>query len=116
MTALDRNTRYISPVRGWTDLYKQDPAILQVFLPDLERFRRLLIANGLYFVSPWDLGPVASGRRHDEELVHLVGTYGLDSNDAAILMEAQRLGWTDVVTLDADMQRAQADFNIYTWI
>jgi predicted nucleic acid-binding protein len=115
MTPVDRNIKYASPVRGWRDLYKQDPTILQSFLSDLERFRRLLIANRLLLVSPDKLGPIASGRRHDEELVHLVGAYGLDSSDAAILMEAQQLGVTDVVSLDADMQRARADFTIYTW-
>lgn len=116
MAPTDRNARYASPVRSWADLDKQDPAILQAFLPDLERFRRLLIANGLFFVSPWELGPIASGRRYDVELVNLVGAYGLDSNDVAILLEAQRLGVPEIVSLDADMQRAQADFNVYTWM
>jgi predicted nucleic acid-binding protein len=50
------------------------------------------------------------------ELVEFVGAYGLDSSDAAILVEARRYGLTDIVTLDADMQRAQADFTIYTWL
>jgi predicted nucleic acid-binding protein len=116
MTALDRNTRYARPVRGWADLYKQDPAMLHAFQPDLERFRRLLIANGLYFVSPWELGPLASGSRYDVELVDRVGAYGLDSNDIAILLEAEQVGVRDIVSLDADLQRAQADFTIYTWI
>ena len=115
MTALDRNTKYARSVRGWADLYKQDPAILHAFLPDLERFRRLLIANRLLLVSPDKLGPIASGRSHDEELVHLIGDYGLDSSDAALLLEAHRLGVTDIVSLDADMQRAQAGFTVYTW-
>ena len=116
MATIDRNARYASPVRGWRDLYKQDPTILHAFLPGLERFRQLLIANALLFVSPDELGPIVSGRRHDEELVHLVGAYGLDSSVAAILMEAQQLGLTDIVSLDTDMQRAQADFTIYTWM
>jgi hypothetical protein len=75
-----------------------------------------LIANRLLFVSPDELGPIGSGRRHDEELVRFVGAYGLDSSDAAILMEAQQLGLTDIISLDADMQRAQSDFTIHTWI
>jgi predicted nucleic acid-binding protein len=108
--------RYGRPISDWLALYKQDAAILQTFLPDLEQLRRLLIANGLLFIAPEDLGPIASGRNHDEELVHLVGTYGLDSSDALILMEAQRYGVTDIVSLDADLQRARADFNIYTWL
>jgi len=108
--------KYGRPIRGWHDLYKADATILQGFRGDLDRLRQLLIANGLLFVTPDELGPIASGRGYDEELVRLVGTYGLDSNDALILMEAQRYGVTDVITLDADMQRAQADFDIYTWL
>ena len=76
----------------------------------------MLIANGLLFLAPDDLGPITSGRSYDEELVHLVGTYGLDSGDALLLMEARRSGVTDVISLDADLQRARADFNIYTWL
>ena len=75
-----------------------------------------MIANGLLLVAPDGLGPIPSGRAYDEELVHLVGTYGLDSGDAVILMEAQRYGVTDIVTLDKDLRRAQADFTVYTWL
>jgi predicted nucleic acid-binding protein len=107
---------YKRPIDSWLDLYKQDEAILQAFLTDLEQLRLRLIASGLLFVPPEGLGPIASGRSYDAELVHLVGTYGLDSNDALMLMEAQRIGVHDIVTLDADMRRAQADFNIYMWL
>jgi hypothetical protein len=31
-------------------------------------------------------------------------------------MEAQRAGIYDVVSLDTDPQRAQADFNDFTWL
>ena len=108
--------RYGRPIKDWLALYKQDEAILRAFLPDLEQLRRLLIANGLLFLAPEDLGPIVSGRTFDEELVHLVGTYGLDSGDALILMEARRYGVTDIVSLDPDLQRAQADFDIHTWL
>ena len=104
------------PVTNWLSLYKADPTILQALRPDLIQLRHLLIANGLLLLTPDDLGPIASGRSYDEELIHLVTAYGLDSNDALILMEAHRFGLTDVVSLDADFQRAQADFTIYTWL
>jgi predicted nucleic acid-binding protein len=104
------------PIRDWLALYKHDATILQDFLPDLEQFRRLLTASGLLFLAPEDLAPIVSGRSFDEELVQLVGTYGLDSSDALLLMEAQRCGVTDVVTLDADLRRARRDFTIYTWL
>ena len=67
-------------------------------------------------LAPDELGPSSSGQAFDEELVHFVGTFGLDANDAAILLEAERHGLTDIVTLDADLQRAQRDFTIYTWL
>lgn len=75
-----------------------------------------MIANGLLFAAPEDLGPIPSGRSYDEELIDLVGAYGLDSNDASILLEARQLGLADIITLDADMQRARRDFDIYTWL
>ncbi|MDQ3693000.1 MAG: PIN domain-containing protein [Chloroflexota bacterium] len=107
---------YRRPIRDWTDLYKQDRTILQSFSADLQRLRQRFVANGLHFVAPDELDAIASGRTYDDELLHLVGTHGLDSNDALILMEAQRYGVTDIITLDSDMLRARADFNIYTWL
>lgn len=103
-------------INSWRDLYKADATILQALLPNLAQLSHLLTTNGLLFLPPDVLGPITSGRAYDEELIHLVGTYGLDSNDALILMEAQRAGVRDVITLDADLRRAQADFNIYTWL
>ena len=103
-------------IKSWRRLYKQDASILQAFQGDLQRLRSLLVASGLLFLEQSGLGPIPSGREYDEELVHLVGTYGLDSNDAAILMEARRSGVTAIVSLDADMRRARADFDIYTWL
>ena len=100
----------------WKDLYKIDRTILQRLGPDLERLRRLLIVNRLLFLQPGDLMPIASGRSLDEELIHLIGRYGLDTSDIAILMEAQRFATSSVATLDQDMQRAVADFDVYTWL
>ena len=107
---------YGRPIRSWADLYKQDAAILQAFQPRLHGLRQRLTGSGLLFLAPDTLGSIPSGRSYDEELVHLIGTYGLDSNDALILMEAQRYGVTNIVSLDTDLQRAQADFTIYTWL
>lgn len=111
-----RRQAYGRPIRDWHNLYKADPTILQAFRPDLGLLQALLTANGLRLLAPTDLGSIASGRTFHDELIHLVGTYGLDSSDALILMEAQRFGVTDIVTLDADMRRAQADFTVYTWL
>lgn len=104
------------PLRDWKDLYKRDPTILQAYALDLELLRRLLIANDLLFIDPDELGATPFGRGHDEELVALVGTYGLDSNDASILLEAQRCGVNAIITLGGDLKRGQSDFDIYTWL
>lgn len=100
----------------WHQLYKIDCTILQRFGPGLERLRRLLITNNLLFLQPGDLTPIASGRSLDEELVHLIGRYGLDTSDPAILLETQRFNTFSIATLDQDMQRAVADFDVYTWL
>jgi predicted nucleic acid-binding protein len=100
----------------WIDLFKLDATILQRSGPYLEQLRQLLVANNLLFVGPEDLGAIPSGKPFDEEIVSMAGQYGLDTSDAAILLDARRLGILDIVTLDADLRRAQADFNIFAWI
>ncbi len=107
---------YGRPINDWLALYKLDPTILQTYLPVMMQFRLWLTLNGLLILGPEDLTPLDSGRTHGEELVRLVGRYGLDSGDAAILLEARRVNVTDIVTLDADLRRAQSDFTIYTWL
>jgi predicted nucleic acid-binding protein len=100
----------------WNQLYKIDPTILQRSAPILEQLRRRLQANNLLILAHEDLAPIASGRTYSQELIARVGRYGLDSSDTAILLEAERAGVLDVVTLDLDWQRAQAEFNVYTWL
>ena len=59
---------------------------------------------------------VSYGTCPDEEIVPLnAATNGPDLDDAPISMESRRCGVTDVIGLDADMQRAQADFDIDAW-
>lgn len=101
---------------AWSDLYKLDGTILQRLAVDLDRLRRFLRANGLVFLQPQDLLPIASGREIDHELVHLIGRYGLDTNDASVLLETQRAGVTSIATMDQDLRRAVADFDVYTWL
>ncbi|MGH2560512.1 MAG: type II toxin-antitoxin system VapC family toxin [Thermomicrobiales bacterium] len=100
----------------WVDLYKLDPTILHQRANDLERLRQRLIASNLVLLSPDDLGPIPTGRRYDAELLDLVCRYGLDTSDATILMEAMRVGVFEIVSFDRDMRRAQADFDVYTWL
>ena len=60
--------------------------------------------------------PLPAGVSYDRELIHLVGRYGLDTSDAAILLEARRAGVIDLVTLDLDWRRAHVDFDVHTWL
>lgn len=72
--------------------------------------------NNLVLLQPADLGDIPSGRTLDDELVRTMERYELDSNDAAILLEAQRAGITAVASSDPDFRRAQIDFDVYTWL
>lgn len=107
--------RYGRRITSWSELYKRDSTLLRSLIPELNQLRLRMVQYGVVIVAPDELGPIPSGRPFDEELIRLIGRYGLDTNDALILMEANRLGISSVVTMDRDMQRAMPDFDIYTW-
>lgn len=100
----------------WLDLYKIAPAVLQEQSDLFDEWRQRLVATNIVLLDPTDLGPIPSGQRYDRELLDLVVRYGLDTSDATILMEATRVGVHSIVSLDRDMQRAVADFDVYTWL
>jgi predicted nucleic acid-binding protein len=103
---------------SWKDLYKRRPSLLQRHAADLALIREGLIANNVIIAGPEDLNgsSVTSRQPFRELLVDIMVTYGLDSNDASILLEAQCLGLNAIVTMDQDLQRALPDFDIYTWL
>jgi predicted nucleic acid-binding protein len=107
--------RYGTRITSWSELYKRDVSVLLEHAAILEQMRLWLANNNVVLAAPWELGPITSGRPYDEELVRLIGRYGLDTNDALILMEASRLGISAIVTMDRDMHRALPDFDVYTW-
>lgn len=96
------------------DRYKLDAGILRRFATELEEPRWRLVVLGLRLLAPDDLGPIPSGLPHDEAMVRLLGRYGLDTSDTAMLLEAQRAGVLAIVGLDKDMRRAEVDFDVYT--
>lgn len=100
----------------WQHLLKARSELLRTFVDDVDEIRLRMIASGLTFLQPTDLGPIPSGRSLDEEMLDLMARYELDTGDAAILLEARRAGVTSIVTADADLHRAQADFDVYTWL
>lgn len=116
LSKLDMQRKYGKVFNAWNLLYKDDPAILQNFKPQLNRLKMLLMANGLLFLEPDHLGQIVSGRKFDDEMIELATKYGLNSNDARILIEVQCCGLTDIVSFDKDIQRASADFTVYTWL
>lgn len=79
------------PLASWVDLYKRDPSILQGMRTVLEHLSQLLSASGLYFLDQDELHPINSKNALDLELIDIMCRYGLDSTDAMILMEAQRI-------------------------
>jgi predicted nucleic acid-binding protein len=101
---------------SWLNLYKIDPTILQAQADVLEEWRERLLARNIVLLDPSELGPIPSGQRYDRELLDLVVRYGLDTSDATILLEAMRIGVHSLVSFDRDMQRAVADFDVYTWL
>lgn len=100
----------------WNDLYKLRSDVLDVILPDLEQLQQSLRKNHLAILQPDDLTPLPARRRWEDELLRLIGRYRLDTNDAAMLLDAQRAGITSIATLDGDLRRAQLDFDVYTWL
>lgn len=101
---------------GWEHLFKTRPDLVGRFAEDLTHLRTLMRASNLVVLQPADLGPIPSGRSLDDALVRTMARYELDSNDAAILLDAHRAGIPAVASSDADFRRARLDFDVYTWL
>ncbi|MFT4040391.1 MAG: PIN domain-containing protein [Thermomicrobiales bacterium] len=115
MPPSEMQERYGQVIRHWGQLYKRDGAILTELMTKLEALPRILYLSEVLFVEP--LTPtLGQDDGFMTELLRLSKRYGLDSNDARILLEAQSLDIPHIVTLDRDMQRAAQDFTVYTWL
>ena len=101
---------------SWDHLFKARSDLVKRFAGVLDDARRSILAAGIVFLQPDDLGPIPSGRPLENELVRTMERYELDSNDAAILVEARRAGVAAVATADRDLHRARLDFDVYTWM
>jgi predicted nucleic acid-binding protein len=97
-------------------VYKRFPGYIKTLEPILQQLRFFLVTSGLLVISPDELEPIDPATTFDGHLIELCCDYGLDTADAMILFEAERLGIGSIVTMDGDIQRASADFDIYTWI
>lgn len=112
LTAVGQSRR---PPQSWRQVYKLDPTVLGTLRADLIIMRQLMVSSGLRFVSPDDLAPIGFGISYEQRLIETCCRYGLDTGDAGILVDAQRLGVDAIMTMDADLQRALPEFDIYTW-
>ncbi|MGH2533201.1 MAG: hypothetical protein ACRDJW_12955 [Thermomicrobiales bacterium] len=101
---------------NWEVLYKLRPDLIDQFLPTLEGLLPLLEINRLTVMQPWEVAASSMGLRYEHDLLRLVGRFRVNTNDAAILMQARQAGITSIATLDADLRRAAGDFDVYTWL
>jgi predicted nucleic acid-binding protein len=107
--------RFGTRITSWTELYKRDAAILEHHSTELHQLREALALQGIAISGPEDLGPLTAGTLWHDELVRYITRYRLDTTDSLILMEANRLGISAIITMDRDMERALPDFDVYLW-
>jgi predicted nucleic acid-binding protein len=105
-----------TPKTTWLKLFKSHPTLIRDVRTVLEQLCVVLRTSRLVMISPEELGKIDAGTTYDYRLIELCWTYSLDTGDAGILLEAERLGVDSIVTMDADFRRAQTSFDIYTWI
>lgn len=101
---------------SWEHVFKARSDLIQQFAPGLDQVRRLMLGNRLLVLQPSDLGDIPSDRTLDDELIRTMARYALDSNDAAILIEARRAGISAIASSDPDLRRARLDVGVYTWL
>lgn len=101
---------------NWMRLYKANPTFIQTLQPRLQHLQFLISVSRLLLSTSDGGTPSSESESFDRRLVELCLTHSLDTQDAGILFEAERLGVVSIVTLDIDLQRAQSHFDIYTWL
>jgi hypothetical protein len=99
----------------WSDLYKIRPDLMSEVIPELKALRRTMSLSNLVFLQPDDLGSIPSGHPIEVALEEAIGRYRPDSNDAAILLEAQRRHHQHRHARRRP-PRAAIDFDVYTWL
>ncbi len=112
------SAQYGTPIDTWMDLLKADSSLLRTLKPNLTDLRKALIVNNMVVVGPEDLDFLSfpPSRPYGDGLIDRIVRYGMDTSDVVITMEASSLGLDAIVSLDRDMRRARADFDVYTWL
>lgn len=98
---------------NWQKGYKSNPTLIQGAVPQLAQFRQNVINLPAAITGPDDL-IVAKGfvRPIEAMLLDNIGKFNLLSADAEIIAESERLGVTDLATMDYDWSRADG-FTVY---
>lgn len=113
---LDQYGSTLTPPRNARALYKQSSQPLAAIRENLRHMHALLKQLGLVFLTPGDLGTIAPGTIQDDYLIDPCCRYSLDTADASMLFEAERLGIEAIATMDPDFRRALPGFDVYTWL
>lgn len=103
----------ISRPANWLKALKDNPSLLAMGIPELNRFRQLLAAIPLTTLRMDDFIYSDGMDRLEEKMRIYIESYYLMPQDALILSHAEGLGVSAVATLDKDWERA-TDFDIYT--
>lgn len=93
--------------------YKRNPTLIQGVVPQLAQFRQNVINLPAAITGPDDL-IVTKGfvQPIESTLLDNIGKFNLLSADAEIIAESERLGVTDLATMDNDWSRADG-FTVY---
>lgn len=103
------------PSREWKRVYKEQPSLLNTYVPSIRTFYQTLISIPINVVDPSELTKTRSSSPDivDRMQDWIAGACVL-SADALHLSESERLGIFNIATLDLDFARAQG-FTIYTY-
>jgi len=97
----------------WHQYYKLNPQVIQQCLPAITAFHQTVEALPVTIVTPEDLALTQPTDTLEERMRHFISACNLLPKDAYLLAVAERLGVSDVATLDSDWQRA-TQFTVYT--
>jgi predicted nucleic acid-binding protein len=107
---------YITRLSGrtvWHQHYKFNPQVIQQCLPAITAFHQTVGALPVTVITSEDLALAQPTNTLEDRMRHFISACNLLPKDAYLLAVAERLGVSDVATLDSDWQRA-TQFTVYT--
>jgi predicted nucleic acid-binding protein len=97
----------------WHRYYKLNPQVIQQCLPAITAFYQTVGALPVTVITSEDLALAQPTNTLEDRMRHFISACNLLPKDAYLLAVAERLGVSDVATLDSDWQRA-TQFTVYT--